>query len=161
MRALRMFFAAATFSASVAWAGTADVKFVDPDHFTDLGTDKRDEPQTMQSLAAHLQRLAARLPADQVLHVDVLDVDLPGRVTETRRGPIRVTRSALADPPRMRLRYRLEANGQVLREGEERLTEVDYREHVSATRSLSALDIEKRLVADWFARTFGGAPSVP
>jgi hypothetical protein len=155
MRRFRTLLAsAAALAALPAFAATADVKFVDPDNFADLAAERVDEADTMRTLAAHLQRLAAKLPADQVLHVEVLDVDRAGSWRQTPRGRIRVMTNR-ADPPKFHLRYTLESRGQVIRSGDERLTDLDYTNHVFTGRTSTPLYFEKRLLSEWFDRTFG------
>lgn len=146
--------AAAALSCAAAFAGTADVKFVDPDGMSDLATNRSEQPDTIKALTRHVELLAARLPADQVLHVEFLDVDLAGSWHETPRGRVRTMRNR-ADPPKFHLRYTLESNGQVLRSGEERLTDLDYTNHLFPQRTSTPLYYEKRVLDDWFAREFG------
>ncbi len=147
-------FAAAALSCAAAFAGTADVKFIDPDRMSDLATNRSEEPETMRALTRHIEQLAARLPADQVLHVEFVDVDLAGSWHETPRGRVRTVKNR-ADPPKFHLRWSLDSQGQVLRSGEERLTDVDYTNHVFPQRTSTPLYYEKRVLDEWFARAFG------
>jgi hypothetical protein len=153
MRPSRIILAALALASSAAIAGTAEVRFVDPDRFTDLATDKWDEKANMDAIAHHFQQMAGRLPADHVLRVDVLDVKLAGTVRQTRRGNLRVDRNR-SDAPAFRLRYTLASGGQVLKSGEERIVDLTYPHQPSARRSTTSLYDEKRLLDDWFASTF-------
>jgi hypothetical protein len=157
MKLSRIVLAAAALLSTAAFAGTADVKFIDPDRMSDLATNQWEEADTMKAIANHFQQLAARLPADQVLHVEVLDVDLAGNWRQTSRGRIR-TVTDRADPPKFHLRYTLESQGQVLRRGDDRVTELAYTSGVYAGRTSTPLYYEKRVMDEWFARTF--APQV-
>lgn len=157
MNLSRILFAAAALVSSAAFAGSVDVKFIDPDNMTDLATNKYEEADTMKALTNYLQHLAARLPADQVLHVDFLDVDLAGTWRETRRGRIRTVANR-ADPPKFHVRYTLESQGKVLGSGDEHITDLDFTNHVFLNRTSTPLYYEKRLLDDWFARNF--APQV-
>jgi len=151
MTAFRILLAGLAFASTAASAGTAEVRFIDPERFADLATNKSEESANMDTLTHYIQRLAQRLPADQVLHVDVLDVDLAGSPLEVRRGRIRVARDA--DFPVIQLRYALESGGRVLRSGEARLTDLNYRHHISDARySTTSLFYEKRLLEEWFSR---------
>ncbi|MEJ6020675.1 DUF3016 domain-containing protein [Ramlibacter sp. PS4R-6] len=154
MQPSRILLAAVAFTSGAAFAGTADVKFIAPERFTDLATSPVQERDTMDALARHLQRLAAGLPADHVLHVDVLDVDLAGYAYPTRRGNVRVN-NGLADAPAIHLRYTLEARGQVIRSGDERLVDLAYQHPGGSWRSTGPFYYEKRMLSSWFARTFG------
>jgi len=146
--------AALAFVCGAALAGTADVKFIAPDRFSDLATTRAQEQETMNALSSHLQQLAAGLPAGEVLHVDVLDVDLAGYVRHGRRGDVRVN-NGRADAPMIRLRYSLESQGRVLRSGEEQLVDLAYIEPTGSWRSHGQFYYEKRMLSAWFARTIG------
>lgn len=136
-----------------AFAGTADVRFINPDSFADLGTFKSDEKSNMDSLSYYIQQLAKQLPPDQALRVDVLDVDLAGEVRQTRNGPIRVARESAF--PVIRLRWSLESGGRVLRSGEQRLADLNYRHHIRDARySTTQLYYEKHMLDDWFRSEF-------
>jgi hypothetical protein len=154
MRPTRFLFAAVALASSAAFAGTVDVKFIDPDHFSDLATNSADEPEVMGMLTRHLQNLGAQLPANEVLHVDVMDVDLAGEWRVTSRGRVRTVGNR-HDPPKFLLRYTLEQQGQVLRSGEDRVTDLDYANRFTTRASNEPLYYEKRLLSEWFARGFG------
>jgi hypothetical protein len=145
--------ASLAFVGGTAFAGTADVRFVNPDRFTDLGTYKSDEQANMNTLSHYIQRLAQQLPPDQVLRVDVLDVDLAGEVRQTRNGAIRVARDAAF--PVIQLRWSLESGGRVLRSGDQRLTDLNYRHHLRDVHySTTSLYYEKHMLDDWFRTEF-------
>jgi len=145
--------ASLAFAGSAAFAGTADVRFVNPDKFTDLGTYKSDEQYNMNTLSRYIQRLAQQLPPDQVLRVDVLDVDLAGEVRQTRNGSIRVARDVAY--PVMQLHWSIESGGRVLRSGDQRLTDLNYRHHLRDARySTTDLYYEKHMLDDWFRTEF-------
>lgn len=155
MRPDRFLFAAALLASSAAFAGTVDVRFIDPARFSDLATNPADEAENLSMLSRHLQNLGAQLPANQVLHIDVLDVDLAGEWRVTPRGRIRVTGNR-HDAPKFLLRYSLESGGQMLRTGEDRITDLDYANRFSTLSSSSTpLYYEKRLLSEWFGRNFG------
>lgn len=139
-------------------AGQADVRFVEPDRFSDVGRGSFDRERALASLSAHVKDLARQLPDGQTLKVEVLDVDLAGEL-ELRRGrEIRVLRGA-ADTPHIRLRWSLEQAGATLKKGEERLTDLGYL--TSRPGSPAASDgnwpHEKRLLTQWFREQVAGA----
>lgn len=150
---IQTFAAALALASSAAFAGSAEVRFIQPERFTDLATSKWDEAANMNTLAHYFQQLAQQLPAEQVLKVDVLDVDLAGEVRPTRNGDIRVARDVAF--PAMKLRWSLESGGQVLRSGEQRITDLNYRHHIRDARySTTSLYYEKRMLDDWFRTEF-------
>lgn len=155
MKASRILAAALALAGGAAIAGTAEVRFVDPDRMSDLAANKWEEQDNIQALTRHIQHLAQRLPADQVLQVDVLDVDLAGSpVFSARRGQHLRVMTNRADAPELHLRWTLRSPGQV-RNGEDRLTDLDYANHYLASRrSSTPLYYEKRLLDEWFSRNF-------
>jgi hypothetical protein len=153
MNRSRIFLAALALACGSAFAGTVEVRYIDPDNFSDLATNRWQERDTMEALTRYLQQLGQQLPADQVLRVDVLDVDLAGTWRETPRGRIRVERNR-ADPPKIHVRWALESGGQVLRSGEDRLTDLDYTHHLATYRSSTPYYYEKLVLHDWFRRNF-------
>jgi hypothetical protein len=138
---------------SAAGAGTVDVAFVNPSNYTDAGNSVWDERQNLDTLARHLQALGQRLPADQVLKVELLDVDLAGTLQLRGTNQVRLVRGR-TDFPRMQLRYTLSTPGQPVRVGEEWISDIDYaRSSVSAQRN-TPLYYEKRMLERWFTERF-------
>jgi hypothetical protein len=154
MKALRILAATLAVAGAPVLAGTAEVKFADPQVYTDVGGTRGQQFDNIERLARHIEVLAQRLPVNQTLRVDVLDVDLAG--TQFGLQP-RVVRN-MADIPRLHVRYSLLAGGQVLASGEDHLSRLDYAgaSPRNVNRSYEALFDEKRLLDDWFASRFGG-----
>jgi len=137
-----------------AWAGSARVTFVQPERFADVGLygDDRKAKADLSGVAQHLEQLAARgLPADQVLEVDVLDVNMAGYLNPPYRWgqPVRVMLEGT--PPSMRLRYRLMQGGNVLASGEQTLSDTSYLHFVNRYPSTDRLRFEKRMLDQWFS----------
>lgn len=155
MKAPRMLFSALALAACAAFAGTAEVRFIDPDRMSDLAANKWQEKDNIEALTRHIQHLAARLPADQVLQVDVLDVDLAGSpVFSSRKGEYLRIMNNRADAPKIHLRWTLQAAGRST-SGEERLTDLDYVNHHLASRQSSTPHYyDKRLLDQWFSQQF-------
>src|SRR5262249_22461698 len=84
---LNWIFPALLVCAAPAFAAV-DVSFRDPDRFTDIEAANNADPKlALDELAKHLKRLGDRyLPADRMLSIEVLDVDLAGRVRWTREA---------------------------------------------------------------------------
>lgn len=143
-------------AASVAFAGTVEVSFVQPTSYVDAGSTKWDEDANLKALATHLQGLGQRLlPANQVLKVEVLDVDLAGTVRPAARGAaeVRVLRGG-ADYPRIHLQYTLQADGMAPRSGKEWLTDLNYSRGLARRGDSEPLYYEKRMLGDWFKARF-------
>jgi len=149
----------ATCVATALASGTADVSFTQPERYADAGDTPAERDANLQVLAVELQSLAARLlPADQALKIEVLDVDLAGRLRPTQRGNLRIQRND-NDPARITLRYTLSANGQVLRTSDAALTSLGKRKPSGAFPQQQPLAEEKSLLDAWFKKEFGAASS--
>ena len=139
-----------------AMAGEVKISFVDQASFSDAGATPWEEQATLDALAKHLQALGKRyLPADQVLKVELLDVDLAGTVRPSRRAgtSLRFVRGG-ADWPRIKLRYTLEVNGQPLLNGEESVADMDYANSLGSSRGSGPLHYEKHMLDGWFKARF-------
>jgi len=155
-RALLLACAAAAVT-STAMAGTVNVSFVDAQRFTDVGTTRWDEDANLKVLAKHLAGLGQRyLPADQVMTIEVLDVDLAGTVWPSRgaTADVRIVKGG-ADWPRITLRYSLEQPGKPVRRGEETVSDMNYTHGRTSTIGTEPLYHEKRMLDEWFKARFG------
>lgn len=89
------------------------------------------------------------LPKDQTLTVELLDIRPAGRIDPfSNANQIRVLSGAT--PPSVRLRYALKRRGRVITRGEERVSDLNYLENISARSSLSSFPYERELMRDWF-----------
>ena len=142
-------------AAGIAAAGTVNVSFNAP-HYLDAGVTAQERQATFDALARHLQALGQRLlPASQVLDVEVLDVDLAGTLRPSRRSVsmIRVLRNG-PDWPRIKLRYTLQADGKLLRSGEEWVSDMSYAVGAGGPGDSVPLYYEKRMLRGWFKERF-------
>jgi hypothetical protein len=146
--------ACAAVATTAAAAGSAEVRFVEPQKFTDAGFGAVETGRTTGELAEHLKRLAARLPEGQTLKIDVLDIDLAGSVEHRAARDIRVLRGR-ADWPRIELRYELVADGRTLKGGSEHLADMNYLWNAGAPGMQGNLSHEERMLSRWFDDTFG------
>jgi hypothetical protein len=147
--------AAAVLVASPVMAGTADVRFENADRFADAGRGHAADA-TQQALAAIFQDLAGRrLPDGQVLSVVVTDVDLAGDIPfgAGRLHDVRVMGRPV-DWPRISLRYTLQEGERVLGQGSAEISDMAYLQRGSPLSPHGALPYERRMLADWFARSF-------
>ena len=144
-------------SAGSASAGVS-VTFVHPETYIDMPFATQDREQVLKDLTEYFEKLSASLPAGQDLKIEVLDLDLAGRLIPNFRGTqdIRVMRGG-ADWPHMHLRYTLSTGGQVLRSGDEQLSDMNYLERLTSARySGDPLRYEKQMIDDWFKKTITG-----
>ncbi|ALK95579.1 hypothetical protein AB595_19045 [Massilia sp. WF1] len=151
---------AGLFALAAGSAGaTVTVTYVQPDRFSDVPFVTADREDTLKTLTDHFTWLGSSLPPGQDLRIEVLDIDLAGRlIPNARMGrDLRVLRGQ-ADWPRIDLRYSLEQNGQVLKSGEAQLSDMNYLNHTNRYFDGEPLRYEKAMIDDWFEKTIGPLP---
>jgi hypothetical protein len=132
------------------------VNYVAPDKFTDLPFVTWDREETLKELTEHFTWLGKSLAPGQDLRIDVLDIDLAGRmIPNARMGRDLRILSGRADWPRIELRYSLEQNGQVVRSGEAKLSDMSYLDHTTRYFDSEPLRYEKQMIDDWFEKNIG------
>lgn len=149
------------FGLTAAQAATR-VSFIAPQTYTDgnLTWGPVDQRLTLEGLERILLRLADRyVPAGTDLDIEVLDIDLAGKIDplRSRTNTLRVMRQDTW--PQMRLRTTLRRNGRIVAQGEERVLKVNYLMDPIAIRSDDRLRFEKAMLADWFAKRFAAQPA--
>jgi hypothetical protein len=135
------------------WAASASVTFVEPEKFTDIARygDQREAARTRSEIQRFIEQLAARkLPADEALQIDVLDVNRAGLIEPWHHRPYDVRVMRAATWPSMKLRYRLVQGEQVLASGEESISDMNYLDHPNGYSTEDPLRYEKRMLAEWF-----------
>jgi hypothetical protein len=142
----------AALAAGSAWAGPgATVTFVQPEQFADMPWAARDREDVLKQLEAHFNKLAEKLPQGTELKVEVLDLDLAGRIRPAFRGhyDLRILGNG-ADWPHMQVRYTLEREGKVIASGEDHLSNMAYMDRINRYSSGDSLRYEKQMMDDWF-----------
>lgn len=145
-------------TAAPAAAGQVEVKFVDPDSYTDIGLAGFERERTLKTLATYLRSLGRGLPEGQTLHIAVTDVDLAGNLEPFGLHPYRDTRILRggADWPRLNLNYTLTADGQTLKSGTARLTDLGYLYSLRGSmRASEEMLYEKTMIKRWFDESLG------
>jgi len=140
--------------AGAASAGVT-VKYDDPENFQDMPRWDKDRAQVLKDLSAHFAKLGQRLPAGQDLNITVKDIDLAGREypSSRRAEDIRILRGG-ADWPSMHLQYSLEQNGQVIKSGDEHVSNMMYLNRLNRYVDGDSLRFEKQMLDEWFDKTF-------
>lgn len=159
----RMLIGSSLVAAAVAApAGAVNVSFINPDSYWDAGSTSWDEAANLKMLSSHLQKLGQRwLPADQVLWVEVLQVDLAGSVMRFHGNTsVRVMQGG-ADFARIQLRYSLQAGGKPIANGEEWLSDLDSTHGIASRGDSEPLYYEKRMLSAWFKARFVDAIAAP
>lgn len=145
--------ALALLASGAAWADVS-VTFVKPEEFIDMPRSPIERERLQKDFAQYFASLDKQLPAGQNLKIEVLDIDLAGQLWPRRSGgeDIRIMRGG-ADWPRMHLRYTLEENGQVLRSGDDELSNMMYQQRMSRHSDSDPLRYEKQMIDEWFGKT--------
>ncbi|NML62737.1 DUF3016 domain-containing protein [Massilia sp. RP-1-19] len=138
-------------SSGSAFAGVT-VRFAQPQNYSDLPFASWDRKQVLDDLTEHFQKLAETLPPGVDLNVEVLDIDLAGRIHHRRANEIRVLRGG-ADWPIIHLRYSVTQNGEVVASGDERLRDMMYLDTLRNRYSTGdPLRYEKHMIDEWFSK---------
>ncbi|MYN29364.1 DUF3016 domain-containing protein [Duganella levis] len=136
--------------ASSAALADVTVTYTKPDDYTDLARGEYDRDRVLKQFSEYFATLEKKLPPGENLKIDVLDIDLAGRMYPRRNGEeIRVMNGG-ADWPRMHLRYTLEKDGQVLRSGDDNIANMNYQQSRSSYFDSDPLRYEKQMLDDWF-----------
>lgn len=146
--------AVAALLASSAVMAQVSVTYVKPEDFSDVPRGVIDRDRTLKDFTDYFKTLDKKLPAGQQLKIEVLDIDLAGRLYPRRAADdIRVMNGG-ADWPRMQLKYTLEQDGQVLRSGEEQLSNMNYQQgRLGGYFDSDPLRYEKQMLDDWFNKS--------
>ena len=129
------------------------VTFTQAKDYVDMPFAPWDKERVMKDLTKHFDKLGAQLPQGQDLKIEVLDIDLAGRI-EPRLSfghEIRILRGG-ADWPMIQLRYSVESEGKVLRSGEARVADMTYLNHFNRYPASEPLRYEKSMLDDWFRK---------
>jgi hypothetical protein len=134
------------------------VKFNEPDKFTDAashyngGTDQ----YYLDTLSEHLQKEASqRLAPGQRLEVTITDIDLAGDFipSNPRLMDVRVIKDVYV--PRQVLFFRLfDADGKVIKEGERKLTDLNFMNNLGLVERDQPLFYDKALLTNWVRKEF-------
>jgi hypothetical protein len=139
--------------AGSAFAGVT-VNYIQQDKFSDMPFAPWEREDVLKNLTEHFQKLGRQLPPDANLTVDVLDIDLAGRIIPGARSghDLRVLRGG-ADWPHMRLRYSLEQGGSVMASGDADLSDMMYLQRLTRYYDGDPVRFEKQMIDDWFDKT--------
>ena len=145
--------AGSVLTAAAATSSAVTVKFNESDKFTDAashfggGTDK----YYLEMLSEHLQKAAGgKLAPGQRLEVTFTDIDLAGDFIPGNPSTqdIRIIKDIYI--PRMVLSFRLlDADGKVIKEGERKLTDLNFMSNLGIIDRNLPLFYDKALLTDW------------
>lgn len=130
------------------------VTYIKPETFHDLPFATWERDELLQQISDHFVKLGKWLPQGQDLRIEVTDFDPAGRLYPNTRGgkELRVL-TGTADWPRMDLRYAIEQNGQVIKSGEAKLSDMNYQQNFNHYFDSEPLRYEKEMIDNWFDQT--------
>jgi hypothetical protein len=132
-------------------AAGVTVSFPAAERHTDAGYPAPQAHGTRGEIARHLEALGTRyLKPGQELRIEVLDINLAGRVRYNAASDTRVMRAG--EWPQIRLRYELDTPGEAPRKAEEVVSDREYLR--GPQNHLDALAREKRMLDEWFRARF-------
>ncbi len=144
---------------ALAVEGPVQVQWTDPAQFTELRYSRNrwdaQRGNWVETLAEHLRKQADKqLPEGQKLDVTITDIKRAGDYEPwhgSRLDDVRIMRDIY--PPRITLQFTLtDANGQVIDQGERKLSDTAYLLNSSMPSNTDPLRYEKRMLDDWLRR---------
>jgi hypothetical protein len=142
-----------TFSAAVQAEVT--VNFIQPDKFSDIKDNSgfRDK-DVLKDIEAHIVEQAQKTLPGRDLRIDVTDVNLAGEVEPLWRSAqwLRVMRNVTL--PSIEFKYEVREAGQVVKQGEVTLRDMNYQDGFSSYSGSEPLRYEKRMIDRWFRQEF-------
>ncbi len=164
MKSSSLLFIAAFAAGSVPAADKAGkpskvtVTFHESDKFTDARSTMggSTDQYYLDELGSHLQKIAAKYVAPgEKLEVTFTDVDLAGDFEPGRADmqSVRIVKDIYL--PRLTLNFRLiDADGKVLKEGERKLTDMNFLSNISIIDRNQPLFYDKPLLKNWVEKEF-------
>lgn len=138
--------------AGAASAGVT-VKYIQPENFADLPFTPWEREDVLNKMSDYFAKLGRDLPPGQDLLIEVTDIDLAGREYPSMRAArdLRILQG-MADWPVVTLRYTLTENGQVLKSGDAKISDMSYLHRINRWSDGDRLRYEKRMIDEWFVK---------
>ncbi|REL28382.1 DUF3016 domain-containing protein [Thalassotalea euphylliae] len=145
------------FSLTTANAGTVSVEWTNPDDYRDIRptneSRKRFKERTFKDLEQFVTKLAAELPQGYELKLNVTNLDLAGNVEFGRTQQIRIVRQIHF--PSIEFDYQLiDGNSQAVASEQVSLKDMNFLHHIKSNLLSKSLGYEKRMLKEWFNKTF-------
>jgi len=149
---------AMTLAVPQAFAATVKVDWQEPDNYTDVRAPdiapEKYREHVFKQLDESFTALAAELPSDQTLSIQVTDLNLAGVVEFSHNVNTRVVRRT--DFPSIHFSYELlDADSSVVKSGDEELKETIFRRDLRDNhRRPISFKWEKEMIEKWFQDAF-------
>jgi len=150
-------FAALMTQTSALQAAEVEVKWSNPDKYTDIdageGHRKHFKERVFKSFEEHFVKMAALLPEHQKLVLDITDLDLAGDVNFGGTRRIRIVKDLFF--PRLEFNYQLlNADNSVVKSAEVSLKDMSFLIHNGLKYRSKSFGYEKEMFDKWFNTTF-------
>ncbi len=138
-------------------AAKLEISFKKPESYRDIyageGHQKNFEKSVFEELENHFQKLAAKLPDEQLLKITINDLDLAGDVHLGGIERVRIVKDMYY--PRVAMNFELvSGQQQTLMSGEVNLKDINFMTGRSLKYRHSILSYEKKMLDEWFSKTF-------
>ena len=158
MRNCLLLCAAALLGSATAFAAEVEVKWQDPEKFTDIRPVNESRTgyreRLMKQFDGFFQQLGAELPEGYKWEVTVLDVDLAGDVDYFARGAgdaVRVVKDVFS--PAIKFNHVLsDKYGEQIIGGEEKLRDMGFLYSLQPLTNRGEFYYEKEMLEDWFKK---------
>jgi len=142
---------------SLAMAAEVDIKWIEPDKYTDIRAGENNRKifreQLFHNVEKHLSKLASRLPEGQLLIIEVTNLDLAGTTLHAGLNRIRVIKGTY--PPRMKFSYQLvDVDQPIVKKGNADLINMNFMMSRRLRYQTDTLGYEKAMLDKWFTHTF-------
>lgn len=138
-------------------AATSEVNWINVDKFQDIRAGDQHkgkfEQRTFAAFEQHFAKLAAKLPADQVLTISVTNIDLAGDVNHGGRNRYRLMQDIYF--PKMKFSYQLlDSNKQKISSGQANIKDPNFLMQPSLKYRNTFLGYEFHMLDKWFYKSF-------
>ena len=147
---------------TIAEPAKVNINWSNPDDYRDIQKSAGESEQTFReriasNIQAHMDKLAAGLPEDSTLNMNVTNLTLAGNVRTSGAGGAHQDVRVVEDGYRARMSFSyelLDAGGQALNQGEENLKSPMSTGSISRTAKNEPFETEKKMLTRWFKNTF-------
>jgi len=139
------------------FAASSEVTWTDYKSYRDIheGNSGRTQfrERIFKDFEKHFSQLAATLPEGQTLKIDVTDVDLAGDTHVGGIDRMRIIKHMYS--PRMNFSYQLvDIKGEVIQSDDVVVKDMNFMSNTSLKYRNQSLGYEKKMLDDWFEKTF-------
>ncbi|MCP4413655.1 MAG: DUF3016 domain-containing protein [Gammaproteobacteria bacterium] len=141
-----------------AFAATVEINWIEPDKYRDIDSGnsnkKRFHKRVFETLEKQFKDQVTKLPEDYKMKISVTDVDLAGDVRFATGDGIRLIKKIYF--PRMHLTYELlDKEQKSLAAAEIKINDMGFLQSIrSVSRKNVFLYYERKMIGDWFNKTF-------